>query len=321
MAGYTPKAHEDTGTLGEALILEIKPNSLDDGRGIRTVVFFKGCPLDCVWCHNPESKSTRAELSYDAKACIGCNTCLEVCPAQAIDPGSPSFVDRARCTLCFACTVECPTGALERVGIPMGVEDVLARILPDKPFFVTSGGGVTLSGGEPTLAMDFSARLASRLKAEGIHTLLETCGLFDLKTFTHTLMPFVDEIFYDIKIMDAGLHRRFCGADNRTILSNFAAVLNMSRNGGPGVLPRIPLVPGITDTDENMNAIGKFLEGLGCRRAAVLAYNPLWPEKCLKLGLKVPFEFEKEHKERTWYPRQRLSRAIEILSGYGVEAG
>ncbi len=126
------------------LILEIKGNSLDDGPGIRTVVFFKGCPLNCVWCHNPESKKKAIELSWDSKECIGCKSCIEVCRANAISVKNPYYIDRSKCTLCFECVDVCPSGALSRVGKYMTVNEIMKEILKDKPFFITSGGGVTL---------------------------------------------------------------------------------------------------------------------------------------------------------------------------------
>ena len=141
------------------LILDIKGNSLDDGPGIRSVVFYKGCPLSCVWCHNPESKKSSVEISFDAETCINCGNCREVCPEYALDQGNPYYIDRNRCTLCFACVEACPSGALKRVGETMSIDRVLTKVLPDRPFFDASGGGVTLSGGEPTMYMEFTGQL------------------------------------------------------------------------------------------------------------------------------------------------------------------
>ena len=142
------------------LILDIKGNSLDDGPGIRSVIFFKGCPLACTWCHNPESKRFEAEISFDAKACIGCDACLSACPQDALSRDNPFFIDRRRCDLCFRCIDACHSGALSRVGQEMGIAEIVARVLDYKPFYDTSGGGVTLSGGEPTVYMDFASPIA-----------------------------------------------------------------------------------------------------------------------------------------------------------------
>ncbi len=158
------------------LILDVKGNALDDGPGIRSVVFFKGCPLSCVWCHNPESKKALPELAFDAKTCAGCEGCLAVCEAGARSRRIPGYVDRRVCQQCFACAAVCPLGALAQVGPVMPVEGLVEKLLRDKPFYDTSGGGVTFSGGEPTLFMPFLSSLASALQAAGVSTLLETCG-------------------------------------------------------------------------------------------------------------------------------------------------
>ncbi len=298
------------------LRLEIKPNSLDDGPGIRTVIFFKGCPLDCVWCQNPEAKSRHAELSYDRLQCVKCLSCVKACSRGALDPDDPAFVDRARCTLCFSCTKVCPSGALERVGTPMGIDEILRKILPDKPFFDTSGGGVTLSGGEPTLFMETASKLAKVLKEKGIHVLVETCGLFDLGLFRASLLPYIDEIFFDLKIFDNREHLRLCGADNRIILSNFKFLFGLSLSGGVPVLPRIPLVPGMTDTEGNITALGAFLKDLGCTKVSLLPYNPLWTDKCAKLGRPVPNGLDR--KRQGWYEKERLASVKEVLERFGI---
>ena len=142
-----------TDEIKTPLIMEIKGNSLDDGPGIRSVVFYKGCPLSCVWCHNPESKKASMEISFDANICIDCGSCRDVCPQKALARQNRFYIDRSKCTLCFLCVDACPSGALDKVGKTMYVDEIIKKILPDKPFFDTSGGGVTLSGGEPTLYM------------------------------------------------------------------------------------------------------------------------------------------------------------------------
>lgn len=185
------------------LILEIKGNSLDDGPGIRTVIFFKGCPLSCTWCHNPESKSAGFEISFDARQCIGCNTCIDTCPEDALSRDDPYFIDRDKCDLCFKCVDNCPANALTRVGRWMGPDEILAAVTKDKPFFDTSGGGVTLSGGEPIMYMEFVSDLLKALKKEGIHILLETCGHFNFERFEDLIYPYVDTIYYDIKLYNA----------------------------------------------------------------------------------------------------------------------
>lgn len=271
----------------KALIFEVKGNSLDDGPGIRTVVFFKGCPLSCVWCHNPESKKAQVEISFDKEKCIGCGSCLDACPEKALDRANPSFVDRDRCTLCMTCAEECPSGALSQVGRYWDIDGLMREIEKDIPFFEASGGGITLSGGEPTLFMDFVSKLLKRAKQKGTHTLLETCGFFDGPRFMKSLYPFLDTIYYDIKLFDPAEHRRLCGVSNDKILHNFRMLRAECARHGKELLPRIPLIPGITATEKNLVSIARFLKESGVGRVELLSYNPLWTSKLSLLGQPV----------------------------------
>ncbi|HZK43145.1 MAG TPA: glycyl-radical enzyme activating protein [Syntrophomonadaceae bacterium] len=273
-------------TTTQLLILDIKGNSLDDGPGIRTVVFFKGCPIDCVWCHNPESKSNEVELSFDQTVCIGCDTCLEICHLDCLSRNNPYYIDRNTCDLCMECTETCPSGALSQVGKLMEIEDVVQLILKDKPFFETSNGGVTLSGGEPTFNMEKTSKLMQALKKEGIHILIETCGFFNLSKFKELIYPYADMIYYDIKIMDSVLHQQHCGVSNEIILNNFRELNRDYQRGGIKVLPRTPLIPGITDTIENIKGLVEFYHAEGVTKTELLSYNPLWHEKNLMIGMK-----------------------------------
>jgi pyruvate formate lyase activating enzyme len=299
------------------LILDIKGNSLDDGPGIRSVVFFKGCPLSCVWCHNPESKNPGPEISFDSTECVGCDTCLSVCPEHAMDRKWPFFIDRNRCTLCGTCVESCPSGALAMVGKPMSVEDIAATVVKDKPFYKNSGGGVTLSGGEPTLYMDFLSALLQRLKIEGIHTLLETCGLFDFKAFSEKILPYTDAIYYDIKIYDPDTHQRFCGVRNDLILENFIKLNAIASKNGFELLPRTPLIPGMTATKENLTAIAGFLNAQGVRQARLLSYNPLWHDKNAKIGL--PDTLKQNPAMTAWMSKDELAACVAIFSAYGIK--
>ena len=301
------------------LILDIKGNSLDDGPGIRAVIFFKGCPLSCAWCHNPESRKAGPEIAFDAKKCIGCGACREACPERALSEENPCYIDRGRCTLCFACVQECPSGALERVGGEMSVQDILNKVLPDKPFFDVSGGGVTLSGGEPTLFMGFVSGLLEALRQEKIHTLIETCGQFDMERFMAMIYPHTDAIYFDLKIMDPALHKTFCGVTNDRILANFARLARQAAEDHKEVLPRTPLIPGITDTGENIRGIARFLQGLGVKRADLLAYNPLWHDKSDKLGIHDPYRSSPGM--TTFSDRAVLERCREIFGQAGISTG
>ncbi len=301
------------------LILDLKGNSLDDGPGIRTVVFFKGCPLSCVWCHNPESKKSGAEISFDKNECVGCNTCIETCPENALNRKNPFFIDRNRCTLCGACAEACPSGALSMVGRIMTVEDIVAIAAKDKPFFKNSGGGVTLSGGEPTLHMDFLSELLRNLKKEGIHTLLETCGLFEFKSFEKKVLPHIDTIYYDIKILDPEAHQQFCGVKNDRILENFKNLNVLSAKNDFELLARTPLIPNITATEKNLTRIVDFLNTQGVNQARLLAYNPLWHEKNEKIGTRNSFENDKEM--TTWLPKEKHESFRTLYTDKRIDLG
>lgn len=298
------------------LILELKGNSLDDGPGIRSVIFFKGCPLSCLWCHNPESKKPETEISFAAGECIGCGTCLATCQQQALSKDNPFYIDRSKCNLCLECVNTCPSGALSRVGKEMTTDELTEIILRDKPFFDVSGGGLTLSGGEPTMYMNYTSELMQKLKARGIHTLLETCGQFRFDNFERLVLPFIDMIYYDIKLMDPELHKLYCGVGNELILDNFLRLTRLSENGGFSIIPRTPLIPNITDTEPNLNAIACFLQQLGVRKAQLLLYNPLWYEKNQKLGLENQ-QFSGENKR--WQDQEKVARCESIYRDRGIE--
>lgn len=266
------------------LIFEIKGNALDDGPGIRTVVFFKGCPLACAWCHNPESIKPELEISFDKNVCIGCRQCIAACKAAALSPDNPYYIDREKCVLCMDCADVCPSGALTQVGKVMAVEEVYAQIAKDAPFFKTSGGGVTLSGGEATLFMDFAAQLARLCQDSAIPVLLETNGLFPYERFMELLYPHLSLIYFDLKIMDSAQHKRYCGVDNTIILDNFSKLNRLYQEGGIEILPRLPLIPGISASTDNLEALAEFLRLRQVKRLALLPNNPLWGEKLAKLG-------------------------------------
>ena len=270
---------------GQALVFAIKGNALDDGPGIRTVIFFKGCPLSCAWCHNPEGRRAPAELALHPDACLalqpgvgehGCGACIAACPNHNPRPGSRLT---GTCDRCFACAEVCPAGALERVGEPLTVEQILERVEKDRPFFKASGGGVTLSGGEPTAHLPLARALAQALRQRGIHVLLETCGHFPLDGFDHQLYPHLDAIYMDLKLADPEEHRRRCGVDNALILRNFRALAARAQDGDVPLLPRIPLIPGVTTHERNLRALARIITEAGAPRVALVPYNPMWRDK------------------------------------------
>ena len=296
------------------MILYIKRNCLDDGPGIRTTVFFKGCPLSCAWCHNPESKKAAAELSYNEHQCIGCGACAETCGQSAIGPGVPFFVDRVKCSTCFECAAVCPSGALERLGGVIGMKEILEAIERDIPFFRTSGGGVTLSGGEPTLYMDFASKLLVECKKLGVSTLLETCAHFDFDKFRANMLENLDMIFADIKLISNEAHLQYCGISNGRILGNFRELGKIAAAGEKMVLPRIPLAPGITDTDENLSGIAEFLAECGFKRVALLPYNPTWLGKPGMVGAMAAYAADK------WMRPEEIERCRSHFGAFDLSA-
>lgn len=298
------------------LIIDIKGNSLDDGPGIRSVIFFKGCPLSCVWCHNPESKCSMAELSFDLQKCIACDTCIGMCNIKALSRESAFFVDRKKCTLCFECIKVCPSGALSQIGCEYTVDEIIEKIVKDKPFYDASGGGVTLSGGEPTMYMEFLSDLLTKLKNRGIHTLIETCGYFNFQTFKELVYPHTDTIYMDIKFVDSKLHKQYCGADNALILENFIKLHELYLLGGVEVKARVPLIPDITDCEKNLSAIAHFLKAHQAKDIQLLPNNPIWHEKCQKFGIENCYE--KDSKMNNWLPQDRMDSCKEIFTGMGI---
>lgn len=305
-----------TEITGQPLILDIKGNALDDGPGIRSVVFFKGCPLDCVWCHNPESKKVSAELFWESEKCVRCGDCIEACPAGAISQDNPFHVVRDRCTLCFECLDVCPAQALKRVGHTMTVAEIVGQIVPYKPFFNTSGGGVTLSGGEPTMHMQFASTLLMELKKEGIHTILETCGLFNLNKFEEIMLPYINEIYFDVKLIDPAEHKRYCGVSNTGILNNLLHLQERSRSGAFKLLPRTPLIPDITDRDDQICELAEFYNRNNIHHASLLPNNPVWMDKCAKLGKEPPFN--RSMPIGAFYDQERKNRVKEHFSKLGI---
>lgn len=298
------------------LIIDIKGNSLDDGPGIRSTIFFKGCPLNCVWCHNPESKKVTPELFWDSERCVGCGTCINLCPENAISLDNPFHVDRDRCTLCFKCLEQCPGQALTRVGREMTVDEIVNKIVPYKSFFDTSGGGVTLSGGEPTINMRFASAVLKKLKSEGIHTLVETCGWFDMEHFRNLMLPYVDVIYMDVKLIDPTEHKKYCGKSNERILSNLLHLYEEAGAGSFELLPRVPLIPEITDKEVQIQGLAEFFSKHHISSVALLPNNPIWIDKCSKLGQEIPFDRSKPI--GSFYDQTRKDKVREQFSRYGI---
>jgi pyruvate formate lyase activating enzyme len=271
-------------------ILHLQRLSTEDGPGIRTTVFFKGCPLHCDWCHNPESISIQLQTQWFAVRCIGCKTCVEACPNGCLTMTESGLViDRELCEACGKCVEACPSGAREMLGRSVTVEEVLVELLKDRAYYEKSDGGVTLSGGEPTFQPDFAEGLLRGLKEQGISTALDTCGLASTRTFDR-LLPFTDLILFDLKLFDPGLHSKFTGVTNQQILENLAHMRNTIQHQPQRIelWIRTPLIPGATDTQENLSAIGNYLTEHFEKTVArweLCAFNNLCREQYTRLGL------------------------------------
>ena len=255
--------------------------STEDGPGIRTTVFFKGCPLRCAWCHNPEGLSPRPELMWYDVRCIGARDCLSACPVDALELTSQGMrIDRERCTACGACVEACPAGALEVIGREWTPEELFTEVDKDTVFYETSGGGVTLSGGEPMRQADFVLVLARLCREAGIHVALDTCGAVPWERYQQVL-PLVDLVLYDLKIFDADCHQASTGVDNCTILENARRI---AATGTPMWI-RTPLIPGYTADAANVAALGDFIaaELPTVERWDLLAYTNLGQPKYHRL--------------------------------------
>ncbi len=271
-------------------ILHLQRLSTEDGPGIRTTVFFKGCPLRCAWCHNPESMSTHPQTQWFTVRCIGCRTCLTVCPNGCISlSGNDLVFNRTRCEACGKCVEACPSGARELLGKTVTAQEILAELVKDRSFYEKSGGGVTLSGGEPTFQPDFAGALLHGLKELGISSALDTCGLTSTRTLD-SLLPFTDLVLFDLKLMDPDQHREFTGATNQAILDNLAYIQDFIKDQPRPIelWIRTPLIPGATDSNENLSAIGHYLSEHMAETVArweLCAFNNLCRDQYTRLGM------------------------------------
>lgn len=301
----------NTGEKRRPLVVEIKRNALDDGPGIRTTLFFKGCPLACVWCQNPEALRTYPEIAYSPEECLLCGSCQSVCPVGAIDlERRPRIVDRARCRRGGSCAAVCPGRGIHLVGRYYPVAELARLASEDLLFYENSGGGVTLSGGEPTLYPRYLEQLLQALKFKRIHLNLESCGYYHRPVFEKYILPHLDLIYFDIKLIDPEEHLRYTGRSNGRIHENLTALI---RSGRVPVLPRVPLIPGITDTAKNLSGIASFLRGLGLRRTALLPYNPLWVSKIESL------DHESSYRCDRWMSPEELEQCAAHFDDFELE--
>jgi glycyl-radical enzyme activating protein len=269
-----------------AVVFDIQRFSLFDGPGIRTAVFFKGCPLDCLWCHNPESKSPAPQLMVYPLRCVGCGACVSACPAGAHTMVSGMHaLDRSRCLSCGTCAAACPAGALAMAGRDMGTEEIMAAILADLPFY-GHDGGATLTGGEPLRQPEAAFSLLSACRAAGIHTAVETCGNVPGEIMMEAAAK-ADLLLFDLKHPDSSAHKEYTGTGNERILAN----LDAASSAGARIWIRVPYIPGVNTGAEAAVGFAEIIRRTpGIERVEILPYHKMGASKCAALGVPYPAE-------------------------------
>ena len=298
--------------MNQPFIFDIKRYAINDGPGIRIVIFLKGCNLNCAWCHNPESISTEMERMYAPAKCIKCGTCVMACPEKAITLTSEGIItDDELCKMCGKCAEVCPTKAIEISGHPMSVDQIMNEIEKERVFFDQSGGGVTFSGGEPLLQSRFLIELLDECGKRGIHRAFDTAGLANTEIILEVAKR-TDLFLYDLKMMDSEKHRKWVGVPNEKILEN----LKLLAETGVKIIIRIPLIGGVNDDAENMESTARFVAALSGEKKEVnlLPYHKIAQTKYQKLGRPEEFQLLEEP------TKEAQQQAIAIFQEYGIKA-
>lgn len=299
--------------MNTATIFNIQKFSIHDGPGIRTTVFFKGCPLKCLWCHNPESQESKRQILYDAHKCVLCGTCVKVCPQNAIKiENNILTTDMDKCDFCGLCEIYCIKEARQIVGKDYTVEEVLKEVLKDKVFYEKSNGGVTVSGGEPLIYIDFIEELFKKLKEENIHTAVDTCGAVSFENLVR-IAKYTDLFLYDIKLMDDEKHKMYVGTSNKLILENLKKLSKVHNN----INIRMPIIEGVNAEDSHFEKTIEFIKNLNIRKINLLPYHDIAKHKYKKLGM----DYEEAKMSKPSDEKMQLFKDMLENKGYEVKIG
>lgn len=299
--------------MNTANIFNIQKFSVHDGPGIRTTVFLKGCPLRCLWCHNPESQSINKQMLHDKDKCVLCGTCVRICPEKAIKiENNVLSTDPHKCNYCGKCEIYCIPGARQIAGKDYTIEEVFNEVMKDKVFYEQSKGGVTVSGGEPLIHADFVEELLKKLKKENIHTAVDTCGAVSFENIQR-VAPYTDVFLYDIKLMDDEKHLKFTGMSNKLILDNLKKLSQIHSS----INIRMPIIEGVNADINHIQATIDFIKTLNIKKINLLPYHDIAKHKYKKLDI----QYQEEKMSKPSEEKMKIFKEMFENEDYEVKIG